>query len=331
MRKLEISKEVLIDLYETKKLTTFQIAEILGCCQATIWKRLKEFNINSRLPGVKRVNIPKQKLYDLYINKKLSSWKIAEELGIPRGTIHRKLKEYGINTRDLATANTIYAKKDFNGNLSEKAYLIGFRIGDLRARKQYKNSKTICLACSSTIPEQIELIQNLFEKYGRVWIKKNEDKGIIHCEVFVNESFNFLLTKEFPKWILRDKKNFFSFLSGFVDAEGHIGVYRNMARFVIGNYNSDLLFIIYKKLNKYSIKSNKPISDKRKGKMNSQGYKYRENYWSFRINKKEDLLKLFKELKPYLKHANKVKSLNIAIENINNRRNRDWKKKNISR
>ncbi len=316
--KLNISKKILTGLYKKQNFTTFQIADKLGCCQATVWKRLKEFGIKPRLPGTKRVNISKQTLKQLYINERLSSWKMEERLKIPRGTIYRKLKEAGL-IRDRATAHIVYPRKDFNGNLIEKAHLIGFRIGDLRARKTYKNSKTICLACSSTIPEQIELINNLFKRYGKVWIKESKDGKITHTEAYLNESFNFLLSKEAPNWIFKNKKYFFSFLAGFIDAEGHIGIYNKMARFSLGNYDSLLLLTIYKKLNEYDIECNKPFSDNRKGKSTNQGYRYKHNYWNLRVHKKSELLKLFKEIKPYIKHKNKIKDLNRAIENINYR------------
>ncbi len=259
--------------------------------------------------------IPKKILKKLYINEKLSSWDIGEKLNISRSTIFKKLKEFRL-IRDRATAHIVYPKKDFNGDLKEKFYLIGFRIGDLRVRKQYENSKTICIACSSTIPEQIELIEGLFKKYGRVWIKKSRDKKVIHSEAFVNESFNFLLEKKVPENLLKTKLNFFSFLAGFIDAEGHIGVYNKMARFSLGNYDSRALFFIYEKLNEFGINCNKPLSDNRKGKMNSQGYKYNQDYWHFNINRKDELLKLFVFIEPYLKHKNKIKDLNKAEKNI---------------
>ncbi len=318
MRKLEISKDILTDLYENKKLTTFQIAEKLQCCQATIWKRLHEFGIKPRLPGVDRVNVSKEDLNQLYIKEKLSTWKIESKLNIPRSTIHRKLREYKIPLRDLSDSHVIYPKKNFSGDLIEKAYLIGFRIGDLRIRKQYKNSKVICAACSSTIPEQIQLIRSLFGKYGRIWTKKANNK-VIHSEAFLNNSFNFLFSKEVPNWILKYEKYFSSFLAGFVDAEGHIGVYNNMARFSLGNYDSSLLFLIHKKLREYGVECNKPFSDNRKGKKNNQGYRYNKNYWHLRLNNKNELPKLFKLIKPYIKHKRKIKDLNNAIENINNR------------
>tara|TARA_Y100000034_G_C6853767_1_gene387643 strand:+ start:310 stop:438 length:129 start_codon:yes stop_codon:yes gene_type:complete len=39
--KLDVSKEELIKMYIGDKLSTFKIADEIGCCQATVWKRLK--------------------------------------------------------------------------------------------------------------------------------------------------------------------------------------------------------------------------------------------------------------------------------------------------
>ncbi|MBU2104389.1 MAG: hypothetical protein KKF67_01260 [Nanoarchaeota archaeon] len=320
-KQIDVSRELLSYLYERKKLTTFQIAEKIGCCQATIWKKLIEYCIRPRLPGAKRVNISKEKLRELYLNKKFSTWKIEKITKIPRGTIHRKLQEFNINLRDRATSHIIHPKKDFSGDLIEKSYLIGFRIGDLGVRKIYPNSKVIQVASGSTIKEQIDLIENLFKSYGKVWIKKTKNNKINIC-VSLNESFNFLLDKEIPKWILKNKKYFLSFLAGFIDAEGHIGIYNNMARFTLGNYDSSILFLIFDELNKYGIKCNSPFSDKRKGKKNNQGYTYNQNYWHFRIHNKYELESFFNLIKPYIKHANKLKALNMAILNINMRNSR---------
>lgn len=327
-KKVKISKDKLSELYLDKGFTTFKIAKNLGCCQATVWKRLKEFGIQTRDPGTKRVKISKKILEELYIHKGFSSWKIGEELGIPRSTIYRKLKKLNV-IRDRATAHIIYEKKDFKGDLREKAYLIGFRIGDLGVRKVHPNSKTICVASGSTILEQIELIEGLFEDYGKVWKKKTKD-GRINVQVNLNESFDFLLSKEVPNWIFEERDFFLSFLGGFIDAEGHIGISNNMAKFSLGNYDSKLLLLIYKKLINLGINCNEPFEDKRKGKTNSQGYKYRKNYWHFRIHTKSELTKLFELIEPYIKHKNKIKDLNKARNNILYR-NKKWQKRTISK
>ena len=297
----------------------------MDCCQATIWKKLKEFNIIPRVAGPKRVNLTKDQLKGLYLDKKLSTWQIEKKLKIPRGTIHRKLKEFDIETRDRSDSHIIYQRKDFSGDLVEKAYIIGFRIGDLGVRKIYPNSKTICVASGSTIREQIDLMESMFKNYGNVWIKTSKN-GKINLQVALNDSFKFLLTKEVPSWIFKNKKHFFSFFAGFIDAEGHIGVYKETARFSLGNYDSGLLIKIHNQLKKYRIHCREPYSDNRKGKLNSQGYPYRENYWNLRIHRKDELSKLFKEIKPHIKHPNKVKALNNAILNIECRNMKHGKK-----
>ena len=313
--KIVIYKDLLVDLYKNKELSTYDISKKFNCCQATIWKKLREFNIQSRSSGLRRLNLSKEQLNDLYINKKFSTWRIEKELGIPRSSIHRKLKEFGISVRDRADSHIVYLRKDFSGDLLEKAYLIGFRMGDLGVRKMHSHSKTIYVASGSTIPEQIYLIKNLFKKYGQVWTKKTKENKI-NLQVSLNLSFNFLLSKEFPSWVLNRRSTFFSFLAGFTDAEGSIRISNKMAYYSLGNYDKKTLFLIYKNLNKFGISCNKPRVDNRKGTQNNQGYKYSSNYWTFKVHNKSNLLKLFFEFEKYLKHPNKVKDLNRAFENI---------------
>ena len=159
---ITISKTKLKILYEKEKLTTYEIANIFNCSQATIWKRVHQFNIKPRTPG-KAVNLPKKKLENLYIKKRLSTWEIEKKLGIPRSTIYRKLAEYGIKRRNRAEAHILYPRKNFEGDKVKKAYLIGFAIGDLRVRKMYPYSETIYIDCGSTRREQIALISKLFK------------------------------------------------------------------------------------------------------------------------------------------------------------------------
>lgn len=317
-KQIIISKKLLSNLYEKENLTTFQIAEKMQCCQATIWKKLIKYNIKSRLPGVERIDISKEELEELYLNKKLSTWKIEKITKIPRGTVHRKLKEFNIKTRDRADSHIIYFRKDFSGNLLEKAYLIGFRIGDLGVRKIWLNSKTISVASGSTVENQIILIKNLFKDYGKFNIQKTK-KGKFNIQVSLNETFDFLLEHTASEWIFKDRDYFFSFLAGFSDAEGSIKIYNNLARYSLGNYNRNLLELIRKSLIKYGINCNKLTTDKRKGQTNSQGYIYRNNYSSLRICSKEELLNLLLELSKYMKHPDKVKDLKMAFNNLNRR------------
>lgn len=318
-KKIKISKEKLKDLYINQYLTTYEISKKFGCCQATIWKRLHEFKIKPRKANCRYANVPSKRfLQEHYIKKRLSTWKIEKKFGYSRGTTHRKLKEYDLKTRTLAESNIKKPRKPFSGNLVKKAYLIGFRLGDLRVRKQYKNSETISVACGSTIKEQILLIEKLFSPYCNVWKKSKNEKT--NVEAHLDLSFSFLLSKELPKWVLNNKSCFFSFVAGFTDAEGWIGISNNMAVYSLGNYNKTYLNFIKFGLNKYGIDfKNKLTCGKTKGKTDRNGYTKNENYYGLRTSRKKLVFEILKETGHYLKHENKLKDLKRAIDNIKER------------
>ena len=59
-----------------------------------------------------KVRIPKETLYDLYVNKKLSKKKIGEIYSCGATTIDRRLKEYGINARRTPNYKASYKLDD---------------------------------------------------------------------------------------------------------------------------------------------------------------------------------------------------------------------------
>lgn len=118
--------------------------------------------------------IPRNQLEDFYEKQRLSIRKLAKIYNCGATTIQlakiyscsfktilNRFREYNIKTRDISEAHLKYPKKDFSGDLIEKAYIIGFRIGDLHVRRYEENGKIILVQCGSTCPEQIILIRNL--------------------------------------------------------------------------------------------------------------------------------------------------------------------------
>lgn len=51
MKKIKLDKNILIDLYHTKKKSTIQISKILCVSKRTILRRMKEYNIPRRTPS----------------------------------------------------------------------------------------------------------------------------------------------------------------------------------------------------------------------------------------------------------------------------------------
>jgi intein-encoded DNA endonuclease-like protein len=120
----------------------------------------------------KLLEISKETLVDLYSKKLLSSYQIAKKLNCSQGVIMKKLKENNIYTRTIQQGKALtkpkYKRVDFSGNLEEKAYLIGFRLGDLNISKTHPDSPTIRMTTNTTKVEQISLVRNLFSPYGHV-------------------------------------------------------------------------------------------------------------------------------------------------------------------
>jgi len=299
-------------------LSTYDIAKKLGIGRTTIYNKLIEYSIKTRPKKI--VNINKDNLNKLYYKRKLPLSKIAVRYKCCNATILKKMKSYGLKRRDMYESNRRYLRKKFSGDLMEKAYLIGFRLGDLNAKAL--SDKTITLKSNTTRLEQVRLIKNIFGRYGHVYIK--ESKDIYHTQCFLDESFNFLLKKEdnIKDWILNDSILFFAFLGGYSDAEGSIGIYNNMARYRVGSYDKNLLYKVYKKLNRLGIKASY-ILEMKMGIYNN--IKYNDNFWRVNVNKKEDLLNLFINLKPFIKHPKRYKDLLKAEDNITRRINKNEK------
>ncbi len=306
MNRIDIGKEELKEFYATNKLSTYKIAKIYNCDSKTIYRKLRQFGIQTR-PIVKII-IPKEELYHLYHVEKWSMSKIARKFSCCVDPIFDRMKEYGIPSRTMSEAKTIYSKEEFSGDLVEKAYLIGFRLGDLNVFKDYHS---VCIQSSTTILEQLNLIKTLFNKYTNVSINKHKS-GTFHVQFRLNKSFEFLLPKKdvIEDWILLNNGYFISFLSGYTDAEGNVQMYRNRLRFRIRTYDKNILYQMHKKLTEMNIHSIYRL-ESRAGKYNRN-----QDYWSLSINKQEDIKKLSKLMLPHLKHAKRRHNL-ITLESLN--------------
>jgi DNA-binding Lrp family transcriptional regulator len=324
----KIDEGILWEMYYKRRLSKNQIAKALGYSASTISRRMKDLNMESRSLSEAlriarrdlRIEIPEEVLRELYVKRALSAEEIGEILGCSPNTVYRRLQEHGIKVRSTAEAAVRYPKSDFSGDLLEKAYLIGFRLGDLYVCKPNKQGTTILITCSSTRKEQIQLIKSLFEKYGRVNISELDSRGNFSVSCLINESFDFLLEKkdDIEDWILADDERFFAFFAGYSDAEANIGVYSGKARFRIDSYDKNIILKSHAKLASLGIKFPRPYIDRKKGSIASRkrGSTYRKDRWLMETKRKSSLLQLFEQLDPYLKHPAKRKRVKEAIENI---------------
>ncbi|PIS17183.1 MAG: hypothetical protein COT59_01990 [Candidatus Nealsonbacteria bacterium CG09_land_8_20_14_0_10_42_14] len=310
-QKIIISKEDLKKLYRKQKLSTYKIAKIYDCGPKTVYRYLKLYRIETRPRKI--INIPKNKLKTLYIKKKYPLSRIAKIYKCCSVAILDKMEKYKIPRRSTSEAGTIYPRNNFSGDFATKSYMIGFRVGDLRVRT---NQFSIGIGCGTTKSAQVQLIKEVFRKYGPIWVSKKDKRGANHVECSLNSSFKFLLPKHksIPKWIFKNKTNFFNFLAGYTDAEGNISIAGGRAKFRIRSYDKGILRNIHNRLRGLSINSLFGL-DKRAGK-DKRGVFRRKDYWGIIVNERKSLLKLFNFLKPLLKHRKRKNDLLKARKNV---------------
>ena len=321
--KIMIPQKTLFNLYVNKKLSTQKIAKLLGISSSAVYYKLTELNIPTRRKNIVKVN--KERLKELYLEKHLSCSKIAKKYNCDTVTIFKKIKGYKIKTRNYSLAGIIYPKKEFNGGNKLKAYMIGFRLGDLNVRAVNKKS-TVFVKSNTTKEDQVRLIKEVYGKYGHFKISYGKNDFCVWCNL--DKSFSFLIKKEdkIDGWIINNNKCFFSFLAGYTDAEGNISICQGRARFRIRTYDKNILFQMYKKLNSLDINTIFNLVSKA-GIVH--GIKQNKDSWGIFVNTKDDLLKLLRLIKPYIKHKKRMKDLVLAEKNVLERNKKYRNKLNL--
>jgi hypothetical protein len=282
--------------------------------------------------GQKPADISEDELKRLYFEEKLTQKVIAERMGCSQQAIQRRMKKLNLDARDQAEASLLKNdsfRRDFDGDLSLKAYMLAFCKGDTHPWIRDPRSKTIRVMTATTKQAQINLFQNLFSPYGHVYISQPDTRGASHMAAHVNLTFDFLLSKEdkIPDWVLENEEAFFGYLAGYTDAEGHIAVAKTgQAIFKIDTYGQIIIQTCNAYLNRYGIQTSTPLISVKKGTITGQGHAYKKDMWRLHIGGKSALLLLFNRLRPYLRHATRIAQMNAAIANIEHRNTTPHKK-----
>lgn len=276
--------------------------------------------------GQKPADIPEDALRQLYYEEQMSQKEIADQLGCSQAAVWRRMRKHGMVARSKSVAALLKSpyrslRRDFDDHLYTKAYLIGFCKGDVHVWIRDENSETIRLMSSTTKPEQVELFQRLFASYGRVYISELDQRGAVHMGAYVNMSMAFLLDREdaIPDWILADQETFFAFFAGYVDAEAHIGVHGDYAVFKLDSCDKNILFQSHEMLCQAGISVPTPSICAPQGYSNKHGHRYRDDMWRLKVGSKSSLLLLFERISPYLKHTGRIRDMEAAIKNIEDR------------
>lgn len=274
----------------------------------------------------KKIKIPKKELIRLYYKEKKSKYKIGDIYNCSFSTVLHRMREFGLKPLSRSVIQSKYPKKNFCKNYPLKAYLLGFRLGDLNVYKTSNKSEVIVVRCHTTNQDQVDIMNEVFSNYGQVSVSKSIKNGSFNINCFLNNSFEFLLPKHdlVENWVSKNKKYSKYFAAGYIDAEANIGVYDGRARFKIDSYDKNIIFWFFSWFKANNLICPPPSLIAKKGKIYGRinSYKYNKDLWRVRVSEKGSLIKLLKIIKPYLRHKKRISDLNKCLANINERNNK---------
>ena len=122
--KINIPKEVLDEMYTKKGMGKGAIAKKLNVSPTTVLNRLIEYNIETRsiseaMMGMRKINIPKKELEEMYNEKGIGTPEIARKLNTTSSTVRRYLIQYNIPMRSSSS----YRETNISKEVLNKKYI----------------------------------------------------------------------------------------------------------------------------------------------------------------------------------------------------------------
>jgi hypothetical protein len=196
--------------------------------------------------------------------------------------------------------------------------MIGFRIGDLNVYRPSDKSQTIVVRCHTTQIDQINVIESLFEGFGGITTSLNS--GHYHINCFLNNSFDFLLSKKVDawRWLTKNDELVVCFIAGYVDAEANFILNQGRARFKIDSYDVEILTFMSKWLISKGIMTRFRRIYK-KGDIWNGKFPLNKDLWRLNINDMVSLLKFIVMLLPFIRHKKRASDMKMCLKNIEKR------------
>ena len=213
-----------------------------------------------------------------------------------------------------------YERRPFDGTEEDKAYMLGLRHGDLSVYRPWTG--VVRISTSTTHPAMADLFRSVFELHGHVYrhprYKKDTGTYEWNLQVILDSSFEFLLAppSSIEESVLKTPRTALSYLAGFFDAEGSIGIYPEQSRaslnVIFYNTNLELLRSVHRSIRAMGFSPLPPYMDKKKG-FRSTGYKIemKKDYWRVmlcRFRECQDFLRILP-----VRHAEKVAKKKLAL------------------
>jgi len=281
--------------------------------------RFKEVLERMKAEGARLDYRDAETLRYLYVVERLSTYEMAELLGVSRDTIRYWLRKYEIESRTISEAMERYPKIPFSGDPKEQKFMEGLCAGDIHAQKPREGSSVIIVSTTTTHPAMKKLVRDVWGVYGHYheYPVFNPDTNQYEFGVASNldaESFHSLEKKptEVPKGDL-----FWAFLAGLGVSEGNWDIAEVdgyiLLRFRLQTTNPELLKKVKERLEEEEFHPNFRLVSKA-GTINKAGIRSVKDYYGVYVERRDEVVSLAEKLLPYSRHDEKVAWMKLIPE-----------------
>ena len=262
----------------------------------------------------------------LHNEKKISLLRISKEVGRSYTAIWGLCRALEIHTGSVGEADKASAesrskhrKLPFDETEEDRAYLVGFKDGDLTAWQV--SGTAVMVSSTTTHPAFADVFQVIFRRYSHVYQYPmfEEDKGYKwKLGVRLDNSFQFLLktAMEAVQEFSTKRSTLLGWLAGMIDSDGSIysSASRGYPRVRVSIYNSNvpLLELIIKESQKIGYKFDGPYLLKDKGTVTPFGIRYTKDLWYIGVQQTAAAQQLLGELP--LRHWEKPERKKLALQ-----------------
>ena len=319
-------KEELEQLYLTQRLSAMKISQLYGLKypnpksgETMVLWYLKKFGIKRR-DSAEHIRKVSEEMVDQWVRRYVAGESLKQIAGDLVGsvTVFAHLKKRGVQLRDKVDAQieavTKHPRNPFSGDADERAYLVGFRVGDLDV---VRHGRAVRVRTGTTHPKMAELFQQLFGRYGYVHAYARLAKWTgfeWNLEADLDGTFEFLLLGKsgVPPEFAAKPHLFYSFLAGFFDAEGSIYPHRKKwgtsFEIHISNVNFQLLTSIFRCLQRMNYDPKLELQNQQPERL---GYHQLGTIWRIRLWRHKEVARFLMELP--LKHGERTAKKELAL------------------
>lgn len=296
VKRYDIPKDILSELYLKQKKSIKAIAKILNCSARTIHRRLKGFDIPRRAPWEhKEIKLNVEEIKRLYLEEKKSIDEIANKLGVSYSKIRTEMIKNNIPRRDSIELSLNRPDLKKTKNL---CYILGVLNGD---GYLYKNGSNYSIALESTDIEFIRSFKKSLEKLGlvinSVYSRKRSEKNHIIYKIECGSKLFFdwykdLNLTKIRKTILKTNGEV-DFIRGVYESEGSIFLTSDKrTTLTIASTNEELMLLIKELTNKLGFSPTFP---------KPQYLKSKKPYYKLYFNKQKEIRRFIDVICPCIK------------------------------